>query len=50
MIKFCFACFFVAIIVASLVKTIKREPFIPKNIGKKVINMNNVSLEKIKYE
>ncbi len=48
MIKFCFACFFVAIIISSLIKTIKREPFIPKNMGKKVKQHYNKHRRNIK--
>ena len=48
MIKFCFACFFIAIIITSLIKTIKREPFIPKNMGKKVKQQYNKHRRNIK--
>lgn len=32
MIKFCFACLFAVIIISSLFKSIKREPFLPRKM------------------
>lgn len=48
MIKFCFACFFIAIIIGSLAKTVKKEPFVPKNIGTKVKQHYNKQRRNIK--
>lgn len=49
MIKFCFACLFAVIIISSLFKSIKREPFLPRKMVTKTKQQFHKNRRKFKH-